>query len=48
MEKGRNLLDLVGFWPDVEELLGRKVDVISDGGVTPYLRERILSEAVPL
>jgi uncharacterized protein len=48
MEKGRNLLDLVGFWQDVEELFGRKVDVISDGGVSPYLRERILSEAVPL
>jgi uncharacterized protein len=48
MEKGRNLLDLVGFWQDVEELLGRKVDVISDGGVSPYLRERILSEAMPL
>jgi uncharacterized protein len=48
MEKGRNLLDLVGFWQDVEELLGRKVDVIPDGGVSPYLRERILSEAVPL
>ena len=48
MEKGRSLLDLVGFWQDVEDLLGRKVDVISDGGVSPYLRERILSEAVPL
>jgi len=48
MEKGRSLLDLIGFWQDVEDLLGRKVDVISDGGVSPYLRERILGEAVPL
>ena len=48
MEKGRNLLDLVGFWQDVEDLLGHKVDVISDGGVSPYLRARILSEALPL
>jgi uncharacterized protein len=48
MEKRRNLLDLAGFWQDIEELLGRKADVISDGGVSPYLRERILSEAVPL
>jgi uncharacterized protein len=48
MEKGRNLLDLVGFWQDVEDLLGRRVDVISDGGVSPYLQARILSEAVPL
>ena len=48
MEKGPNLLDLVGFWQDVEDLLGRKVEVVSDGGVSPCLRERILSEAVPL
>jgi uncharacterized protein len=48
MEKGRSFLDLIGFWQDVEDLLGRKVDVISEGAVNPYLRERILGEAVPL
>lgn len=48
MEKGRNLLDLVGFWQDVEELLGCRVDVITDGGISPYLRERIYAEAIPL
>ena len=48
MEKGRNLLDLVGFWQDVEELLGCRVDVITDGGISPYLRGRIYAEALPL
>ena len=48
MEEGRNLLDLAGFWQDLEELLGRRVDVITDGGISPYLRERIYAEAVPL
>ena len=48
MEKGRNLLDLVGFWQDLEELLGCRVDVITDGGISPYLRERIYAEALPL
>ena len=48
MESGRSLLDLVGFWQDLEELLGCPVDVITDGGVSPYLRERIYAEAVPL
>jgi len=48
MEEGRNLLDLVGFWQDLEELLGCRVDVITDGGISPYLRERIYAEAVPL
>lgn len=48
MELGRSLLDLVAFWQDLEEALGRRVDVVSEGGVSPYLRERILREAQPL
>lgn len=48
MEPGRNLLDLVGLWQDLEDLLGTQVDVLSDGGVSPHLRERIYAEAVPL
>ena len=39
MEKGRSLPDLIGFWQDVEDILGRKVDVVSEGGLNPYLRE---------
>lgn len=48
MEPGRSLLDLVAFWQDAQELLGCRVDVISDGGVSPHLRDRIYAEAVPL
>ena len=48
MEPGRNLLDLVGLWQDLETLLGTHVDVLSDGGVSPHLRTRIYAEAVPL
>lgn len=48
MEPGRNLLDLVGFWQDVEDLLGSHVDVLTDGGVSPHMRDRIFAEAVPL
>jgi predicted nucleotidyltransferase len=48
MEPGRSLLDLVGLWQDLEELLGTRVDVLSDGGVSRHLRERIYAEAVPL
>jgi predicted nucleotidyltransferase len=47
-QPGRNLLDLVGLWQDLEDLLGTHVDVLSDGGVSPHLRERIYAEAVPL
>lgn len=48
MEEGRSLLDLVGFWQDLEELLGCEVDVITDGGMSQYLRDRIYAEVVPL
>ena len=48
MPKGRSLLDLVGLWQDLEELLGTEVDVLVDGGISPYMQERILEEAVPL
>jgi hypothetical protein len=48
MDEGRSLLDLVGFWQDLEQLLGCKVDVLADDGLSPYLRDRILAEAVPL
>jgi len=48
MEEGKSFLDLVGLWQDLQDLLGLKVDVISDGGISPHLRAKILAEAVPL
>jgi predicted nucleotidyltransferase len=48
MEPGRSLLDFVGLWQDLEELLGTTVDLLSDGGLSPHLRERIYAEAVAL
>ena len=47
-ESGRSLLDLVGFEQDLAELLGQKVDVVVEGGISPYMEKQILSEAVPL
>jgi len=48
MNPGRTLLDLVGLWQDLEELLGCKVHVLTDGGVSPYMRDKIYSEARPI
>ncbi len=48
MEDDRSLLDMIRFWDQLGSLLGRKVDVVSDGGISPYMRERILAEARPL
>ena len=48
MEPGRSLLDLVGLGQELEQLLGRRVDVLTEGSVHPAIRERIASEARPL
>jgi predicted nucleotidyltransferase len=37
-----------GFLADLEELLGRRVDVVTEGALHWYVRDRILREAVPL
>jgi hypothetical protein len=47
-EKGRSLLDLVGMKLALEELLGFKVDVVSEPGLSRYVRDRVLAEAKPL
>jgi len=44
----RSLLDLVGLWQDLEDLLEHKVDVVTDGGLNERMRERVLAEAVAL
>jgi uncharacterized protein len=46
--EGRSLLDLVGLKQDLEDLVHRPVDVVTEQALSPYLRERVLSEAVPL
>lgn len=48
MEPGRSLFDLVGLGQDLEDILRRRVDVVSERGLSPYLRDKILSEAIPL
>ena len=48
MEPGRSLLDHVALWQDLQELLGRKVDVVSEKALHWYIRDRVLKEAVPL
>jgi predicted nucleotidyltransferase len=48
MEPGRSLLDIVAIKQDVEELLGCKVDVVTEAAISPYLRDKVLHEAVHL
>ncbi|MDR1990300.1 MAG: nucleotidyltransferase family protein [Acidobacteriaceae bacterium] len=45
MEDERSLLDLVALEQDLEELLKRGVDVLTDASIHPFLRPRIVAEA---
>ena len=48
MEQGRTLFDLSGLLIDLEELLHISVDVVTERGLRPRLKDRVLAEAVPL
>lgn len=48
MEPGRNLLDMGGLLMELRALLGREVDVVSERGLKPRIRDRVLREAVAL
>ncbi len=48
LEPGRSLLDLCGLLIDLEELLGCKVDVVTEKGLRDRIRERVLKEAVAI
>lgn len=45
---GRSLLDIIGFEQDLSDLLRRRVEVLTDRGLSPRLQHRILQEAAPL
>lgn len=45
---GTSALALGGLLLDAQELLGRRVDVVTEASLHPALRERVLADAVPL
>jgi len=48
LDAGRSLLDLGGLQMELESLLGRRVDVVTERGLKARIRERVLREAVPV
>ena len=48
LEPGRSLLDHAALLLDLEQLLGRKVDVATERSLKERIRVRVLREAVPL
>jgi len=47
-EPGRSLLDHGGLMDELEELLGVRVDVVSEKGMRDRFRTHVMSEVVPL
>ena len=48
LEPGRSLFDLGGLLMDLQDLLAYKVDVVTERGLRPRIRERVLKEAKTL
>ncbi len=48
LDDGRSLLDLGGLLMDLQEFLGCRVDIVTEKGLRPRIRERVLREAMPL
>src|SRR5258708_3135157 len=48
MEAGRSLFDLGGLLSDLQQLLGRPVDVVTEAGLRQRIRARVLTEVRPL
>jgi len=47
-ESGRSLFDQGGLLMDLQDLLGVKVDIISEGGIRPRWRAYLNQESIPL
>lgn len=48
MEPGRSLMDLGGLLYELQNLLKVEVDVVTEKGLRPRIREQVLREARPL
>ncbi|HRD99981.1 MAG TPA: nucleotidyltransferase domain-containing protein [Ilumatobacteraceae bacterium] len=48
LEPGRSLMDLGGLLMDLQDLLQRNVDVVTERGLRPRVAQRVLADAVEL
>jgi len=48
LDPDRSLLDLGALLMDLQDLLGCKVDLVTEKALHWYIRDRVLSEATPL
>lgn len=48
LEPDRTLWDLSRLKDDLDSLVGVPVDVVTEGGLSRYIRDRVLAESIPL
>ncbi len=48
MEARSTLLDIVAIKQDLEDMLGCRVDVVTESALSPYIRKDVLKEAKTL
>ena len=48
LDEGRGLLDLGGLLMDLQDFLGRNVDVVTEAGLRSRVSESVLRDAVEL
>jgi predicted nucleotidyltransferase len=48
MEPGRSVFDIGGLLMDLEALLGRRVDIVTERGLRPRIRAQVVRDAVPI
>jgi predicted nucleotidyltransferase len=48
LQRGRGFRDYVDFREELERALVTKVDVVTEDGLSPLIRDQVLAEALPL
>jgi len=48
LSPGTSLLDMIAIKQEIEELTGCKVDLVTPAALSPYIRDQVLKDAVPL
>jgi predicted nucleotidyltransferase len=48
LQPGHGFSDFMAFCEEAEAVLGRHVDVVTEDGLSPYMRDRVLAEAILL
>ncbi|MBM3598664.1 MAG: nucleotidyltransferase family protein [Alphaproteobacteria bacterium] len=48
MDPRRSLVDHIALAQDLEDLLGRRIDLVTEAALNPLIRDRVLAQAVAL